>query len=103
MAGFISARSGMANPTHFADGPLDRAKQSQANRVCDGVTMSNRCRSLLLLSSSLVVRYPAAWLLVMSSSPLSAHFAPRNGVELTLYGLAVIALAFTLALWALPV
>ena len=65
--------------------------------------MSNRCRSLLLLSSSLVVGYPAAWLLTMSSSPLSAHFAPRNGVELTLYGLAVIALAFTLALWALPV
>jgi hypothetical protein len=25
MAEFISARSGMANPTHFADGPLDRA------------------------------------------------------------------------------
>jgi hypothetical protein len=65
--------------------------------------MSNRCRSLLLLSAWLVVGYPAAWLLAMSSSPLSAHLAPRNGVELTFYGLAVTALAFTLALWALPV
>jgi hypothetical protein len=64
--------------------------------------MSNRCRSLLLLSSSLVVGYPAAWLLAMSSPSLSARFAPRNGVELTLYGLAVTALAFTLTLWALP-
>src|SRR5262245_22253048 len=25
MAEFTSARSGLANPTHFADGPLDRA------------------------------------------------------------------------------
>jgi hypothetical protein len=65
--------------------------------------MSNRCRSLLLLLSAWLVGYPAAWLLVMSSSPLSAHLAPRNGVELTLYGLAVTALAFTLTLWALPV
>jgi hypothetical protein len=64
--------------------------------------MSNRCRSLLLLSASLVVGYPAAWLLAMSSTPLSAHLAPRNGVELTFYGLAVTALAFTLTLWTLP-
>lgn len=65
--------------------------------------MINRCRSLLLLSASLVVGYPVAWLLAMNSSPLSAHLAPRNGIELTFYGLAVTALAFTLTLWALPV
>jgi hypothetical protein len=64
--------------------------------------MSNTYRSLLLLSSSLVVGYPAAWLLAMRSPSLSAHFAPRNGVELTLSALAVTALAFTLTLWALP-
>jgi hypothetical protein len=90
--------------------------------------MRNRCRSLLLLSARLVVGYPAAWLLAMSSSPLfadvlatarchqslfdwlvrepvrrwAAYFAPRNGAELTLYGLAVTASAFTLTLWALP-
>jgi len=64
--------------------------------------MNNRCRSLLLHSASVVVAYPAAWLLAMSSTPLSAYLAPRNGVELTFYGLAVTALAFTLALWTLP-
>jgi len=46
--------------------------------------------------------YPAAWLLAMSSPSLSAQFAPRNAVELSLYGLAVTALAFTLTLWAIP-
>jgi hypothetical protein len=84
--------------------PLGRATKpiSGVLTPCFGVTMSNRCRSLLLLSASLVVGYPAAWLLAMSSTPLSAHLAPRNGVELTFYGLAVTALAFTLTLWTLP-
>ena len=44
----------------------------------------------------------SSWLLAMSSNPLSAHFEPRNGRELILYGLAVTALAFTLTLWTLP-
>jgi hypothetical protein len=33
----------------------------------------------------------------------AAHLAPRNDAELTLMGLMVAVLAFTLALWLLPV
>jgi hypothetical protein len=100
----LAARSGMT-PQPFSRWIARPSHQSQAigrYRVCGGVTMSNRCRSLLLLSAWLVVGYPAAWLLAISSSSISAHLAPRNGVELTLYGLAVTALVFTLTLWALP-
>jgi hypothetical protein len=92
--------------------------------------MRNRFRSLLLFSARLVVGYPAAWLLAVSSSPLladvldtaicrcqslfhrlvrvpvrqgAAHLAPRDDTELILFGLAVTVLAFVLALWLLPV
>jgi hypothetical protein len=92
--------------------------------------MRNRFRSLLMFSARLVVGYPAAWLLAVSSSPLladvldtaicrcqslfhrlvrvpvrqgAAHLAPRDDTELILFGLAVTVLAFVLALWLLPV
>jgi hypothetical protein len=91
--------------------------------------MRNRFRSLLQFSARLLVGYPAAWLLAMSSGHLlsdmlgtvrcrqslfysllrvpirqgAAHLAPRDGAELTLIGLAVTVSTFILTLWLLPV
>jgi hypothetical protein len=81
--------------------------------------MDNRFRSLLLFSVRLVAGYPAAWLAdVLDTArchqslfdwsvraPVrrwSAYLAPRNGAELTLFGLAVTVSAFILALCILP-
>jgi hypothetical protein len=82
--------------------------------------MDNHFRSLLLFSARLVVAYPATWLADVldtarcrQQSPFDwlarapvrrwvACLAPRNGAELTLFGLAVTVSAFILALSVLP-
>jgi len=83
--------------------------------------MGSRFCSLLLSLARLFVGYPASLLAdaldtvrcrhqtlfdLLVCVPVrhaAAHLAPRNDAELTLMGLMVAVLAFTLALWLLPV
>jgi hypothetical protein len=83
--------------------------------------MGSRFCSLLLSLARLFVGYPASLLAdaldtvrfrhhtlfdLLVRVPVrqaAAHLAPRNDAELTLMGLMVAVLAFTLALWLLPV
>ena len=82
--------------------------------------MGSRFCSLLLSLARLFVGYPASLLAdaldtvrfrhhtlfdLLVRVPVrqaAAHLAPRNDAELTLMGLMVAVLAFTLALWLLP-